>query len=139
MSRLREENQPSFKYACGDMRPRRGPSTPPIPLGGTGYSGGMRFATAGMIAAVLLAVGVLTACGGSPDHHAAGSSANQISEPANHNAVDIAFARNMIPHHEQAVQMAQGVPTNTTNRQVIALANQSIAQQLPGVQAARRT
>ena len=135
MSRLREENQPPLKYAFGDTRARRGPSAPAIPLGGTSYSGGMRFAT--LIAAVLLAVGVLTACGGSPNHHAGGSSANQTSEPSNHNAADIAFARNMIPHHEQAVQMAQMVPANTTNRQVIALANQIIATQLPEVQAFR--
>jgi uncharacterized protein (DUF305 family) len=95
----------------------------------------MRFAT--LIAAVVVAVGVLTACGGSPGRHTAGPSANQTSVPADHNAADIAFARNMIPHHEQAVQMAQMVPTNTTDRQVIALANQIIATQLPEVQALR--
>ena len=95
----------------------------------------MRFAT--LIATVLIAVGVLTACGGSPNHSAAGSTANQTSEPADHNAADIAFARTMIPHHEQAVQMAQVVPTNTTNRQVIALANQVIATQVPEIQALR--
>jgi uncharacterized protein (DUF305 family) len=137
MSRLREENQPSFKYAFGDTRARPGTIDARNTPWGYSYSGGMRFATAGMIAAVLLAVGLLTACGGSPDRHAAGSSANQTSEPANHNASDIAFARNMIPHHEQAVQMAQMVPTNTTNRQVIALANHIISTQLPEVQAFR--
>jgi uncharacterized protein (DUF305 family) len=90
---------------------------------------------AGAIAAVLLAVGVLTACGGSPEHRAASSSANQTSEPADHNAADIAFARNMVPHHKQAVQMAQMVPTNTANQRIIALANQITVTQVPDMQA----
>src|SRR4051794_8240606 len=43
----------------------------------------------------------------------------------------------MVPHHEQAVEMAQMVPTNTTNPQLVALANQVIATQVPEVQALR--
>jgi uncharacterized protein (DUF305 family) len=87
--------------------------------------------------AAALAVGVLAACGGSPQHQPADSSAEQSSEAADHNADDIAFARNMIPHHEQAVQMAQMVPSNTNNQQVVALANQIITTQVPEVQAFR--
>ncbi len=85
--------------------------------------------------AVLLAVGSLTACAGSQAHRATGAA--QSSEAADHNAADIAFATNMVAHHGQAVQMAQMVPTNTTNQQVIALANQITATQLPEMQAFR--
>jgi uncharacterized protein (DUF305 family) len=85
--------------------------------------------------AVVLIVLMATGCG-SADQHGALSS-TQTSEQADHNADDIAFAHNMIPHHEQAVQMAQMVPTNTTNPQVIALSNQIIATQAPGVEAFR--
>jgi uncharacterized protein (DUF305 family) len=135
MSRLREENQTPFKYALVHARVRHRPATSAIPLGGTGYSEGMRSATAGMFAAVALAVGVVAACGHATEHRGAGSSTAQVSEPANRNAADIAFARNMVPHHKQAVQMAQMVPTNTTNQQVIALANQITTTQVPEIQA----
>ena len=99
----------------------------------------MRSATARIAAvfAVPLTVGMLTACGGSSDRHGAPSSTDQSSEQANHNSDDIAFARNMIPHHQQAVQMAQVVPTNTTNPRVIGLANQIITTEAPGIQAFR--
>src|SRR3984893_2682766 len=99
----------------------------------------MRSATARIAAvfAVPLTVSTLTACGGSSDRHGAPSSTDQRSEQADHNADDIAFARNMIPHHQQAVQMAQMVPTNTTNPRVIGLANQIITTEVPGIQAFR--
>ena len=99
----------------------------------------MRSATARIAAvfAVLLTAAMLTACGGSSDRHGAPSSTDQSSEQADHNADDIAFARNMIPHHQQAVQMSQMVPTNTTNPQVIALADRIITTQAPGIQAFR--
>ena len=99
----------------------------------------MRSATARIAAvfAVPLTVGMLTACGGSSDRHGPPSSTDQSSEQADHNAEDIAFARNMIPHHQQAVQMAQMVPTNTTNPRVIALADRIITTQAPDIQAFR--
>ena len=99
----------------------------------------MRSATAriAVVFAVPLTATMLTACGGSPDRHGAPSSTDQSSEQANHNADDIAFARNMIPHHQQAVQMAQMVPTNTTNPRVIGLASQIINTEAPGIQAFR--
>jgi uncharacterized protein (DUF305 family) len=38
------------------------------------------------------------------------------AQPASvHNAQDIAFARHMIPHHQQALDMADMVPTHTAN------------------------
>lgn len=95
-----------------------------------------RAARIAAVLTVLLAVSMVTACGGSSDRHAP-SSTSQSSERVDHNADDIAFARNMIPHQEQAVQMAQMVPNNTTNPQVIAMATQIVSTQMPGVQAFR--
>ncbi|MBW4720739.1 DUF305 domain-containing protein [Saccharothrix obliqua] len=42
--------------------------------------------------------------------------------PAEHNAADTAFARRMIPHHAQAVDMAALVDGRTTNTEVVDLA-----------------
>lgn len=54
--------------------------------------------------------------------------------PAGHNVDDIAFATNMIPHHQQAVDMAALVPTRSTNAQVIKLASDISAEQGPEIQ-----
>ena len=99
----------------------------------------MRSATARIAAvfAVPLAATMLTACGGSPDRHGAASSTDRSSGQADHNADDIAFARTMVPRHQQGVQMAQMVPTNTTNPRVIALADRIITTQAPDIQAFR--
>src|SRR6202140_2036952 len=103
----------------------------------------MRSATARIAAvfAVPLTATMLTACGGSPDRHGAPSSTDrssgQADHNADHNADDIAFARTMVPRHQQAVQMAQMVPTNTTNPQVITLADRIITTEAPDIQAFR--
>jgi uncharacterized protein (DUF305 family) len=86
------------------------------------------------VAAALLAVSVLSACGSSD--HRPQPSASQSAE-ADHNAADVAFAGAMIPHHEQAVEMAQMVPTNTKSQKMVDLANQVIRSQTPEVQAFR--
>lgn len=89
----------------------------------------------------LAATGVLTlaGCGSSAStaaHPAAHSSSAIIAMPsmastaANagapatgpHNQADVAFATDMIPHHAQAVQMADMAATKATNSQVKALA-----------------
>jgi uncharacterized protein (DUF305 family) len=74
------------------------------------------------IATTLAALAVAcaaVACGGSPatDMHAA------HTQPSAHNADDVAFAQNMIPHHQQALDMAVMVPANTSNPDVIVMAN----------------
>jgi uncharacterized protein (DUF305 family) len=51
-------------------------------------------------------------------------------QPAGYNADDVAFATNMIPHHQQAVESSAMVPDRSTNAELIALAQQiSAAQQ----------
>ncbi len=56
-------------------------------------------------------------------------------EPAGYNADDVSFATNMIPHHEQAVELSALVPERSTNPEVKALAEQiSGAQGGPEIQ-----
>lgn len=56
------------------------------------------------IGAALLILAVLSSCGTHPSRSTA------------HNQADITFAQNMIPHHQQAVDMAALVPTHTANQ-----------------------
>jgi uncharacterized protein (DUF305 family) len=93
-------------------------------------------------AAAILAAGAaaifLAACGDSTSSdHATRSSTTAAapSEVATHSADDVVFAQNMIPHHEQAVEMAGLAQANTTNPDVIALANAISSAQLPEIQA----
>ena len=53
---------------------------------------------------------------------------------AAHNQADVTFATNMIPHHEQAVQMAQMALKQASNTQVKALAADVKAAQDPEIQ-----
>lgn len=55
-------------------------------------------------------------------------------EPAGYNADDVAFATNMIPHHQQAVDLSALVPERSTNADLIALAQQISAAQQPEIQ-----
>lgn len=74
-----------------------------------------------------IAIGVLLAgCGGDNDD-AAGQSAAA-------NEADIGFAQQMIPHHEQAVEMAELVPERSSNGEIIQLAEQIEGAQDPEIQ-----
>lgn len=87
--------------------------------------------------AVLLAALFLSACGGgSSNGHDAHSTADTpviTGQPAGFNADDVAFASNMIPHHQQAVELSALVPDRSTNPPLIALAQQISAEQQPEV------
>jgi uncharacterized protein (DUF305 family) len=63
------------------------------------------------IAVTAVAAMVLAGCG--HDGH---------REAPVHNDADVSFAQNMIPHHQQAVDMAVMVPEQTTNPRLIVLA-----------------
>ena len=52
-------------------------------------------------------------------------------QPAGFNADDVAFATNMIPHHQQAVELSAMVPDRSTNAELIALAKQSRPRRNP--------
>jgi uncharacterized protein (DUF305 family) len=55
-------------------------------------------------------------------------------EPAGFNADDVAFATNMIPHHQQAVELSALVPDRSTNSELIELAKQISAAQGPEIE-----
>ncbi|MFF8943656.1 DUF305 domain-containing protein [Streptomyces sp. NPDC014864] len=88
--------------------------------------------TAALTAAATAAV-VLTACGGgdssSSGHAGHGGMDSMSSTPSagangkgGHNAQDVTFAQGMIPHHRQAVAMADLVPSRAKSPQVKDLA-----------------
>ena len=54
-------------------------------------------------------------------------------QPAGFNADDVAFATNMIPHHQQAVDLPALVPDRSTNPELIELAQQIAAAQEPEI------
>jgi uncharacterized protein (DUF305 family) len=56
-------------------------------------------------------------------------------QPAGFNADDVAFVTNMIPHHEQAVDMSALVQDRSTDPEVIALAEKISAAQEPEIRA----
>ena len=58
------------------------------------------------------AAALICACGG-------GSAPN---DAAKHNSDDVTFAEMMIPHHQQALDMADMVPTRTANQDLLVLA-----------------
>ena len=55
-------------------------------------------------------------------------------QPAGRNAADIAFATNMIPHHQQAVDMSALVPDRSANADIQKLASDVAGAQGPEIQ-----
>jgi uncharacterized protein (DUF305 family) len=76
--------------------------------------------TAALLAASLL---TLAACG----------SDDKAGSEAGHNDADVTFAQQMIPHHRQAVEMAQLAGTRTTDEEVKELAADIEAAQDPEI------
>jgi uncharacterized protein (DUF305 family) len=79
----------------------------------------------------------LTSCSNATsDSHADHPKADEpviTGQPAGYNADDVAFATNMIPHHQQAVDLSALVPDRSTNSQLVALAQQISAAQQPEI------
>lgn len=83
---------------------------------------------------------VLAGCSSSGSNSAAGptspAAASPTGTPASgpHNTADVSFATDMIPHHTQAVQMADLALTQATSAEVKTLATQIKAAQDPEIQ-----
>lgn len=102
---------------------------------------------AAAVAAAATASVVLAACGGSGSsdsgsahgsgHNAAASPSaspsSSASQQGGQNAADIAFAQGMIPHHRQAVEMADLAATRAASPEVKALADEIKKAQDPEI------
>jgi len=93
-----------------------------------------------VVAAVPTAVLLASCSSPASDEHAGhqqGSSSSQSSpaaQPAGFNEQDVDFATNMIPHHQQAIEMAAMVPDRSTDPAVLKLASDISAAQGPEIE-----
>ncbi len=99
-----------------------------------------------VVAASGVAALVLAACGGSGDdtgaaghggHQATDSASAASSAPTSqgqHNAADVSFAKGMIPHHRQAVEMADLAPDRARSAEVKKLAAEIEKAQAPEIE-----
>ena len=81
---------------------------------------------AGVLAALAAAL-LLSSCtsqksDGPTDHQQPTDQPVVVGEPAGYNSDDVEFATNMIPHHQQAVDMAAMVPTRTASQDMLVIA-----------------
>jgi uncharacterized protein (DUF305 family) len=94
-----------------------------------------------LMAATVTAALALAACGndsdsGSSGHdgHSASSSSSTSSTAAGHNEQDMAFAQGMIPHHQQALEMAKLAADRASSTKVKDLASRIEKAQDPEIQ-----
>ncbi|WP_406101801.1 DUF305 domain-containing protein [Streptomyces canus] len=76
-------------------------------------------------ALTVTAVFALAACGGGDDSGSAAASSPSVSAESSagaHNAQDVSFAQGMIPHHQQAIEMAELADGRAASAQVKDLA-----------------
>jgi uncharacterized protein (DUF305 family) len=91
---------------------------------------------AAALAALAVALFVSSCSSPAPDGHTDHQHSDEpviTGQPAGYNADDVAFATNMIPHHQQAVELSAMAPDRSTNAQLVALAQQISAAQQPEV------
>jgi uncharacterized protein (DUF305 family) len=87
------------------------------------------------IAAAVAAVLLLSSCSNQPAAPSASSSSTTAAaQAAAFNQADVDFATMMIPHHQQAVDLAAMVPSRSTNADVLKLAADISAAQGPEIQ-----
>jgi uncharacterized protein (DUF305 family) len=82
---------------------------------------------------------VLAACGGDGaaghgGHDSSTTSASASASQGQHNAADVAFAKGMIPHHRQAVEMAGLAPERAQSAEVKKLAADIKKAQAPEIE-----
>jgi uncharacterized protein (DUF305 family) len=97
---------------------------------------------AALTATAVTAALVLAACGNDSDsassghqgHSSASSSASADATTAAHNAQDVSFAQGMIPHHQQALEMAKLAAGRASSAEVKDLAARIEKAQDPEIQ-----
>ena len=76
-----------------------------------------------LVALTATAALALTACGNGDDSaHSASATASSSATAGAHNAQDVTFAQTMIPHHQQALEMAELAADRASSAQVKDLA-----------------
>ncbi|MEX5632924.1 DUF305 domain-containing protein [Parafrankia sp. FMc2] len=91
----------------------------------------------GHVAVTLALAATLAACGGdgtptAPSSATAGGSSDVSA--GDHNDADVMFAQMMIPHHQQAVKMAELAPGRAADPAVLTLAQQIGTAQTPEIE-----
>ena len=96
----------------------------------------MRSRAAALVVTLGLSAALGAACSSNDDEPTvgAGSSTEASVDDAPHNDADVAFAQGMIPHHEQALEMAALAADNAADERVEDLAGQIEAAQDPEIQ-----
>ncbi|MEO3750749.1 DUF305 domain-containing protein [Streptomyces sp. B6B3] len=90
---------------------------------------------AAVVAGAAVAALVLAACGSDHDEHSSTSEDTAPSASADQrNAADVDFAQQMIPHHEQAVEMAALAADRAGSQEVRTLAGQIQEAQGPEIE-----
>ena len=92
--------------------------------------------TLSAIAATFVAGALVVSCSSSDSSHSTMTTMAAVTIPAtaNFNATDVGFAQGMIPHHAQAVEMADMAIATSTNADVLALAKQIKSAQNPEIE-----
>lgn len=85
-----------------------------------------------LAAAMIAAAALLGACGAN-EAPSSSHETHQTAPQADFGPADVTFAQGMVPHHQQAVQMADMVPSRTRNQAVTDLANRIRAAQQPEI------
>jgi uncharacterized protein (DUF305 family) len=92
-----------------------------------------------ILTGIVAAATVALVAGCSSSHNMSGVSSSSAApttaaQASVHNAQDVTFAQQMIPHHTQAVDMAKLVPTRSTNPKIVDLASRIDKAQSPEIQ-----
>lgn len=92
--------------------------------------------TLSAIAATFVAGALVVSCSSSDSSHSTMTTMAAVTIPAtaNFNTTDVGFAQGMIPHHAQAVEMADMAIATSTNADVLALAKQIKSAQNPEIE-----
>jgi uncharacterized protein (DUF305 family) len=99
----------------------------------------MKKSLIGIAAAGAAVVALVAGCSGNDmagmNHSSAPTTPSTTgnSQAAGNNADDVAFAQGMVPHHQQALDMAKLVPSRSTNAKVLDLAKKIEGAQDPEI------
>jgi uncharacterized protein (DUF305 family) len=90
--------------------------------------------TLSLVALALAATLTVAGCGSNDISTSSATSSSTSSSSSDFNDADVTFAQSMIPHHEQAVQMAKMAVTNASSPEVKQLAEKIEAAQGPEIE-----